>query len=62
MQTTHVETVSDLRIVWQRVLVLVSRDVIAMSRLVVDPVDALRGFGYELGPEAREALRVATAV
>ena len=54
---TRIETLSDLRAVWRILMRTVGRDLSVGARLARDPLGTLRQMGYDVGPEAAEALQ-----
>ena len=52
----HLETPSDLTAAWKTISSRIPADLVAMRGLQIDPIGTVRDLGYELGPEAAEAL------
>lgn len=53
----RIETLSELASIWRTLMRTVGRDLSVAGRLASDPVGTLAQLGYDVGPEAAEALR-----
>ncbi len=53
----RIETASDLRRAWQKVLGNITRDLAFAARLAADPIGTFKELGYEVSPEAAQTLR-----
>ena len=52
----RIDHLRDLRKAWETVRDSLRQDLSAAYRLATDPVGTLRELGYDVGPEARQAL------
>ena len=52
----RIDTISELRQVWESLVTTLKRDLGVARRLATDPEGTMATFGYSLGPDAKNAL------